>query len=393
MNMFFRITLDYNDLADEIVADIPETHFVSETDTFLDPAFAGGQLLKAVAKRLNNYGHSIENIRSRLFGYEDSIAYLNHPENYSTAMIADLSIVQFSSLLKGDIMKKFSVVLGNDPYQGVNEVAEDRVQPKNHSLWSDFLEWSFEVVEEGGTVVKVSPDSWMSPTHAGFKTFKKKQLVYANLDCSEHFPGVGSSFTWWIAKNSPVTENTKLNTIDFNFNDFDYIPRNPEQSLSIHKKVMMSDLPKLSIKTDTTCHSSKSHVRKEQTSEFCFPLLHTNAQTRYSNVKSKFHDNLKVFWTYSGYFIPRKNYGDIGHTECAGCVIANNEYEVECYYSMMNSKLYKFIIETGKWSGFINGKVVNQLPKLEMKVWTDEELYARFNLTQEEIEYIEANVK
>lgn len=393
MNMFFRITLDYDVLANEIVAKIPEKHFISETDTFLDPAFAGGQLLKAVARRLNKYGHSIENIRSRLFGYEDSIVYLNHPANYSTVIIADLSVVKFSELFKGDIVRKFSVVLGNDPYQGVNEVAEDRVQPKNHSLWSDFLEWSFKVVEENGTVVKVSPDSWMSPTHAGFKTFKEKQLVYANLDCSEHFPGVGSSFTWWIAKNAPVTEDTKLNNIDFNFNDFDYIPRNPEQSLSIHKKVILSDLPKLQIKTDTTCHSSKQHVRKEQTTEFCYPLLHTNAQTRYSNVKSKFQNNLKVFWTYSGYFIPRKNYGDIGFTECAGCIIANNEHEVDCYYSMMNSKLYKFIIETGKWSGFINGKVVNQLPELEMKVWTDEELYEHFDLDSEEIDYIEANVK
>ena len=69
MNMFFRITLDYDALADEIVTNIPEKHFMSETDTFLDPAFAGGQFLKAVARRLNKYGHSLENIRSRLFGY------------------------------------------------------------------------------------------------------------------------------------------------------------------------------------------------------------------------------------------------------------------------------------------------------------------------------------
>lgn len=393
MNMFFRIMLDYDKLADQIIQEIDERHFISKTDTFLDPAFAGGQLLKAVAKRLSKYGHSIENIRSRLFGYEDNIGYLEHPKNKSTIQIANLSIEKFSVILKGDNMKKFSVVLGNDPYQGVNEIAENRVQPKNHSLWADFLEWSFKVVEENGTVVKVSPDSWMSPTHTGFKTFKEKQLVYANLDCSEHFPGVGSSFTWWIAKNSPVTKSTKLNTIDFNFNEFDYIPRNPEQSLSIHKKVMLSNLPKLNIKTDTTCHSSKSHVQKEKTDENCFAVLHTNAQTRYSSVKSKFHDNLKVFWTYSGYFIPRKNYGDMGHTECAGCIIADNVDEVDYYYSMLNSNLYKFIIETGKWSGFINGKVVNQLPKLEMKVWTDEELYAHFGLTQEEIDYIEANVK
>ena len=43
--------------------------------------------------------------------------------------------------------------------------------------------------------------------------------------------------------------------------------------------------------------------------------------------------------------------------------------------------------------GFSPG-LVKKLPALDMsKVWTDEALYAHFNLTPEEIEYIEPDVK
>ena len=56
----------------------------------------------------------------------------------------------------------------------------------------------------------------------------------------------------------------------------------------------------------------------------------------------------------------------------------------------MNSNLYRYIVTTAKWSGFLNGKVFSMLPKLDQtKSWTDEEIYKFFNLTDTEIEIIE----
>jgi hypothetical protein len=55
--------------------------------------------------------------------------------------------------------------------------------------------------------------------------------------------------------------------------------------------------------------------------------------------------------------------------------------------------LYNFLIITGKWSGFLNGKLICSLPKLANKKWTDKAIYKHFNLTQEEIDYVEANFK
>ena len=59
----------------------------------------------------------------------------------------------------------------------------------------------------------------------------------------------------------------------------------------------------------------------------------------------------------------------------------------------MNSDLYRFIVTTAKWSGFLNGKVFTMLPKLDFdKSWSNDEIYTEFGLTLEEIAIVEANI-
>ena len=58
----------------------------------------------------------------------------------------------------------------------------------------------------------------------------------------------------------------------------------------------------------------------------------------------------------------------------------------------LNSKLFKYILKTAKWSGFGNEKVFASLPKLPNKKMTDHEMYTYFNLTEQEYEYIKSKV-
>ena len=73
--------------------------------------------------------------------------------------------------------------------------------------------------------------------------------------------------------------------------------------------------------------------------------------------------------------------------------LVKDQIEADNVLSYLNSKLYNFLIITGKWSGFLNGKLICSLPRLANKKWTDKAIYKHFGLTQEEIDYIEANVK
>ena len=407
MNMFFRITLGYDALADEIVTMLPESHFLSETDTFLDPAFAGGQLLKAVAKRLNKYGHSVENIRSRLFGYEDSIAYLNHSANYSTAMIANLSVVKYLEFLVMD-EKKFDVVLGNPPYESASV---DGRKDQANNLWSKFTKKAFEIVKKDGTVSFVTPTSWLSPAadigkgEKGIRFirdyFQKLSVLYMNInECAKHF-SVGSTFSYFVVKNTETTTcKTEILTDETSYTidlrDIEYFPKTMNQlAISINKKTLEHDIKFGFIGNNLP--ECKIEFVKEKTNEHSVPAYHTPAKGGtywYAKENISTSSRKKVVVSISGEFIPvYDNIGELNFTNMCIVYYLNSIDNMESIKSFLGSKLIKFLMKQNKYTGWI-APITHDLPIVDKtKVWTDEELYAHFNLTQEEIEYIEANVK
>jgi hypothetical protein len=59
--------------------------------------------------------------------------------------------------------------------------------------------------------------------------------------------------------------------------------------------------------------------------------------------------------------------------------------------SWVRSKLYRVVVTKMKTGGFNNPFI--ELESLgTSKMWTDVEIYKHFNLTQEEIDYVEANI-
>jgi len=174
MNMFFRIMLEYDALADQIVSKIPEEMFISPVTTFVDPAFAGGQSLRSVARRLRKYGHSIENIRSRLFGFENNMCYLNHPKNKSTKLIAQLNVMSYEDIL--NMTKKFSVAVGNPPFSKNN---------KGKGGTSIYHEFARKAIEMSEVVAFVTPGSFL--TDAKFIEMRE-QMNNAGVETIDSIP-------------------------------------------------------------------------------------------------------------------------------------------------------------------------------------------------------------
>lgn len=390
MNMFFRITLDYDALANEIVAKIPEKHFVSDTDTFLDPAFAGGQLLKAVAKRLHKYGHSVETIRSRLFGYEDSIAYLNHPVNYSTEVIANLSVVNYGEFLEKNMSKRFDVIIGNPPYQSGNGERGGR-----HSLWRKIIAKSFEIVNKNGCVAMVCPGFPLSSNDLG-PYLKNNTPIYLNNDSTDYFPGIGSDIKSWIVKEG-IHDNDFI--VDGKVWKDSSDPTIHPVYLSIVKKIQKFE--KFECKYDggynsTQLKNDKNEYFETPTGASIYPIRHgSTVKVAYVSKPTRCHNIPKVMMTFSGY--PGFEYSDKNNPmssclQMSGYIEVANKIEGNYLINLYSTKFYTFLSSYN--SKGMRGKDNYSLPKLSLdKTWVDEELYARFNLTQEEIEYIEANVK
>ena len=65
--------------------------------------------------------------------------------------------------------------------------------------------------------------------------------------------------------------------------------------------------------------------------------------------------------------------------------------EAESFISYFHTKLFKFLFSVAKMKQDITGKVFRYIPEVAFSsVWTDEELYKKFNLTEKEINHIES---
>ena len=299
-------------------------------------------------------------------------------------------------VMQGDFIElefdmKFDVIVGNPPYQGNND--KGTKQPKSHNLWSKFAEKGVELLNPNGFIAFVTPDSWMSPNSQLLKLFKDNSLIWVDTEVGKYFT-VGSSFTAWCVQKNKNTQTAVIDGLEVDITKLQYLPRNFAKTFPIHDKVINSTHPKLDILCDTSCHSDYKHnnFADIQDATYKYVTFHTNAQTKFCKKQSKDFLKSKIIWTTSGYFKPFFSAGNLGTSEVCQYILADSA-EAQDILSYLDSKLYKFIINTGKWSGFLNGKVLASLPKLTNKIWTDQELYKHFSLTQDEINYVEANVK
>ena len=397
MNMFFRITLDYDALANEIVAKIPEKHFVSKTDTFLDPAFAGGQLLKAVARRLNKYGHSIENIRSRLFGYEDSIAYLNHPANYSTAMIANLLVNRYGDIK--DLDNKFNLentwLVGNYPFNGDKSKSTGS---RASQLYAEFVKNLHHKV--AGSAV-IMPSYWAHKNSVVKKIFTQtgcEQIGFCKFDNADIgtayvissrnkkddvvtvYPESGQSYKVRLAEDTKVYLRADKEFIDI-INKLD-----TERNLGdIWKRSGVN-------RNDSSLNKGNTPlVEIPSKRDLIYSDLHSSNFPGFGCWKVMLNNVLGDLNSLGNLRIEGPG---VGSTYSVVNLIVDNEQEAYNLKTYLESTLVQFIIQHTKSNGANSKVLFSGIPMIGLeKTWTDNDLYVHFGLTQEEIDYIEANVK
>jgi uncharacterized protein (DUF1330 family) len=118
---------------------------------------------------------------------------------------------------------------------------------------------------------------------------------------------------------------------------------------------------------------------------------HTNAQTFRTDDPRGDLQRKKVFTTISGYYRPHYDEGEVGVTQAT--VVCEVD-DLENAKSVFDSTLYRYIgNKVARQQGWINITVMANINYVNLnKSWTDQELYAYFGLTQDEIEHIERSV-
>ena len=156
--MLSRLKFNLSQLANEMLDQLPEQVFISDSTTFYDPAMGGGQFLIEVVNRLKKYNHSDDNISKRIFGSEENKLRVNYVKNlhklpgeFRTKLIEDM---------------KFDVVIGNPPYQGMIEGNKGKV-----TIFDNFILYGLKVCSQ--FLIMVTPGSFLS-TSSRFKVLRKE---------------------------------------------------------------------------------------------------------------------------------------------------------------------------------------------------------------------------
>jgi hypothetical protein len=360
----------------EILDQLPESVWTSNSTTFFDPAIGGGQFVRAIEQRLRAHGHADSNIRRRVFGFEESDLHIRYAVN-KHKLVGQYVRKPYEKFLLLDNSMKFDVVVGNPPYQSTADGS------KRKKMWVKIAEKSIDIAN---FVAFVTPTAWQKDNAKYFNDIGQliKSKLVTHGDANAYF-SVGEDIGYWIVDK---TTNNPVEIVDNN-------PCSP-----IYKKMRRK--------------GERWHYRDFQQpysdidkkvfptfpdNEFSVPIFWTAKQIRYCRPKDVKYSGWKVIVNNSGHYFsdtdPEK-YSKVDNMMTVGLgawgIKVASEEEGKNVLSWVRSKLYRVVVSKMKTGGFNNPFI--ELESLGTnKQWTDAEIYNYFSLTSEEIDYVEASVK
>jgi len=414
--MLGRLKFDISKLVEEILDQLPNEVWTSSVSTFLDPAMAGGQFVSAIERRLHNNGHSDENIASRVFGFESNPMRINYAVNKYRLVGNYIA----SDFLEADIDMKFDNIVGNPPYQNTHKKDGESKRKVGNKLWYQFIFKADNLLKENGHVALVTPTQWLSGGIQMRKgqlgvlkdIFSVKQLKVAKVAniTEKYFKKIGINIGYFVYENidnyGPSKIILKDGEIDLNLKDIQFLTPEPTgESIRIVQKVLLANNPKFETyyfnaqckpdaykETDDATDKNKylhwimgSDVTDNLVQKY-FPV-ELNAKVGYKKV---------LFPMSTRYWQPYLADKDVNVATLGQALKVDEKTTQAGFESVFYSKLFKYLcfnLQIAQ-NGFMKTVLVKALPKLDMsKVWTDQELYNHFDLTQEERNYIDENVE
>lgn len=392
--MLSRMKFEIEPLVSEMLDQLPEDVWTSDSTTFFDPAIGGGQFVREIEYRLRAAGHSDTNIQRRVFGLEDSELHIRYAVN-KHKLIGQYVRLPYDRFLLMDDTMKFDVVVGNPPFKNGNETGG------KSSLWRKIVAKAWTLVKKDGMLAMIAPQFPNSANDLGH-IFTDNQTNTVWTKISHHFPGVGSSFFAWSVTKTPKTTTT-LFINDNIWLDItaDALP-NDLRSISILQKVLAH--PKFECRSSPEyLHTSVAdgkdddHLFSQPTKNHPYIIRRTSGDNyqMYGAVKPTDYDLPKVVMTFSGnphykYHSDKDPIGTIKFQ--SGHILVKNATEGRNLIKLYESVLYRYI-QSQMSSGGMRGKGFYELPKMDLsRVWTDQELFNHFALSEEEVNLVTGSI-
>lgn len=270
--------------------------------------------------------------------------------------------------------EKFDLVVSNPPYA---KFCEGKRASKNHNLSRDFIRKAIELTKDGGYILFIAPDNWMSFSDRNTlpRLMSRYQFIHINIHgAKKWFPGVGSSFTWFLMQKVP---NERAFTVE-NFykkrgvekarldQGVDFIPLYFSEAVrKLFRKTVYSAAPKYKVETTSDLHrtTKRELLSEQQDSRYKYRLIHTPKQTVWSSRPHKFQTGWKVFLSLSdryGAFVD-----NCGMTQSVAFIRCRSKSEALRVKQALEQPVYRALNNLTRYGNFNNIRVLQRLPELE----------------------------
>jgi hypothetical protein len=269
---------------------------------------------------------------------------------------------------------KFDIVVGNPPYQDNNNKA------KNNKLWHKFAKKTLTLVTDIGFVAFVTPASIFDYTVGMGKWFKDRlnnqlTLTHASVHKEKQWFSVGVNTCHWVVTRSSKHKKVMLPIL-----------RDPMIDSIVSKMLDSAEFLSLIYENPQI---TKENLNIGDCEIYYSGKNKTNTDLKPNNV------GLKIVYPFSA------SYSSQFITDSPTCKFnkilpITNIKEGNNILSYTNSNLYRFYADNHlKTAGFTPVvKNNNLLPKLDSdRMWTNNDVYKHFLLSDDEINFIESRVK
>lgn len=406
--MLSRIKFEIESLVEEMLDQLPSSVWSSDSTTFFDPTLGGGQFVKSIEKRLRDHGHSDDNIRQRVMGFEESDLHIRFAVNKNN-LLGQYHRKPYDKFLGLDNSMKFDVVIGNPPYNSGND-------SKGNKLWPKFIFKFVDLTKDGGYTCMVTPTGWSSgginiPGGLGVikDVFSKYQVDYINVNniTKKHFEQMSIEIGYFVLNKVPAHKQTELeledDTLSVDFTKIEFLsPRLNRIDINIVNKVFFKNNQKKFDVSSFDRSIARGSIKEStiKTKKFCHEHWVLGGTTAGNAVKTwlDFENSPQLkfpkvlFNIGNRYWQPYYDLEGINVAAQGFAIRLTGNESIENLKSVFESKLFSYI----SWwyqlqmKGYMKTNIVKSYPEIDLsKKWTDTELYDYFEIDQEERAQIE----
>jgi hypothetical protein len=384
--MYKRLKFNIDSLVNDVFSHFPEYIWESDSTTFLDPAMGGGQFVKAIENILRMYGHSNENIKSRVFGIESSQMRVNYAVNKHKLVGTYIS----TDILSWETDMKFDVVVVNPPYKG--------------GLHIEIFNKSFdEELADGGDIICIQPATPYinrKPTKDDTKTVRSKEII-SEYESTLTLVDGNKLFNAGFFVPLSITHVQKVKNKNINV-IYSHIDENNKE---IHTYDKLDDIfihgddIVLGIRDKIFSKMNKSLedglYRNGAVADKYYALCRYSGHPPKSGQKNVNPDFYQLI-----YKANEKNYSPLilNHAREKSEQKGGNQFNdfainksenVDYFHSYLLTKFARFAVSIYKISATLDCKELSAMPYMDFsQEWTDEKLFDYFELTQEERDFI-----